>query len=94
MHKGANPNATDEGLYPLTSAITYNHPETVKYLVEHGAIVDRGDILEAINNYNLPMIKYLVEHAPDIQEYIEVPIRMALRLNRPEIVEYLISIRN
>ncbi len=77
----------------LREAISYNHLEIVKYLLEHQInIPSVNDYLEiAISKGNLEMTKMLLDYGLDIHENEDIALREAVMRNNFEMIKLLIE---
>jgi ankyrin repeat protein len=72
LDAGADPNtATESGTAALGLAVHYNRHEMVALLLEKGAnpnigVPESSPVMEAILNYNIPILKMLLDYHADI----------------------------
>ncbi|KAL6589059.1 ankyrin repeat-containing domain protein, partial [Neocallimastix sp. 'constans'] len=85
---------------PLCIACEKRNEKIIKYLVEQGTDVNKGNnraetpLHDACNNENEDLIKYLVEHGADInKENIndEIPLFIACERGIEKIIKYLVE---
>ena len=86
---GFNVNDYTQGI-PLRRAIEAGNLPIIRYLVEHGADLNRGGSLDAaVQAGNLPIVRYLVEHGANINDlrFLDVAVEAG---NFP-LVRYLVE---
>jgi len=95
-------NGRDDDVAPLNTAFIFGNEskveKIVKYLVEHGAnvnkkTIDNTPLINACNKGNESMVKYLVEHGADVNfgTRYKTPLNSACKKGHESIVKYLIE---
>ena len=87
IHNGADKFLETQGVYSINAAISNNHFEVVKYLIERGTNLGNS-ILAALEQNNLDLVKYLVEHGANIESR---SILYAITNNNLPMVKYLVE---
>lgn len=70
IKRRAKINITDYNEHQEQTALFYaiknNKPLIITYLLEHGAKIHDGDLLQAMRRKNYPLAKYLIEHGANV----------------------------
>ena len=104
VEQGVNVNIAHEEIpwinYPLAYAAEYNHIDTVKYLIDHGADVNAvagtyyTPLISAVKGGHVAIVQHLVEHGASVYQgncNRETPMHIASFYGHLDIVEYLVE---
>lgn len=85
----------DEDGYYLLEAAEHDQPHVVEYLIKQGANVNVNDgwlLCYAAGNGDLVLVKLLIEHGLDVDNYGETAMECAIDEGHPHVVKYLYSL--
>jgi ankyrin repeat protein len=100
ISEGADVSATnEEGVSPLTRAISRRHVKVVKYLLENGATVDYSGFMTekplaiAVKTGNVKLVEMVLDHGADIDETaaMESALSQAVGSGQDDIIDLLLK---
>ncbi|MEO8410599.1 MAG: ankyrin repeat domain-containing protein [Propionivibrio sp.] len=100
VERGANPRrANRNGEQPLQLAVWNGHVDAAKWLLAHGAVLNRegnywGALHYAVFTGNLELARYLIERGAEVNARSpngSTPLMLAARENREELAEDLLA---